>query len=802
MNLLEKAKVITTPTAYSEGKLHSVKPEIALGPELVTNGDFATDSDWLKQTGWTISGGTANCNGTINKSLFQTNVFTIGKKYKINFTISNVVGGLAARIWMATGPRIEVNSDGNYTTYWVADQLDLYITTLSTNTATYSIDNVSVKEDISADFDFTRNSSATRVGADGYIQDVQIIGGELVQNGDFEEIGSELVVNGSFATDSDWNKGTGWSISGGVSTANNVPNLQRLQNTGNAPSVIGSIYKYSIDVSNVSGFYSLYIYGVYALSTVNTEGTIEGYVTATSTNGAIFVAAASAGGLISATIDNVSVKEVGQNWTFATGWSMGDGKAVYNDVNTSKIYQNISLTQNNKYRIQFTISDASTYAQMWIANATGNIGYLGSGYVQYTNGTYVTDFVMPSNQTTLAVWSTTGGSSFKLDNVSVKEVTDDTNLPRINYENGIGHLLLEGQRTNLVTYSESFSNAYWTKTNATITANALTSPDGYANADSLIDNTTNAVHRINTGNINVTSANAYTLSFFVKKGYVNYVHVDFPSAEFGSKKAVFNIDNGTITSETTANSSKIESYVNGWYRCSITLTATSSGAFAKFYINPSTSSTVTSYIGTNSVSVYLWGAQIEQGTYPTSYIVSNSGSATTRIAETCNNAGNSNIIPSDEGVLYAEIAALANDGVGRAICLSDGTNSHRALLSYTPTTNELQAFHNNGVGIVNLFFVVSDVTNFHKLAFKYKLNDFALWIDGIEVATSFTGGVNIANTFNRLDFENASGTSDFYGKTRMVAVFPYLSNDELECLTGEGYGSFEAMALANNYTII
>ena len=117
----------------------------------------------------------------------------------------------------------------------------------------------------------------------------------------------ELVVNGDFATDTDWSKGTGWSISGGVSTANNVPNLQRLQNTGNAPSVIGSTYKYSIDVSNVSGFYSFYIFGVYALSTVNTEGTIEGYVTATSTNGAIFVAAASAGGLISATIDNVSV---------------------------------------------------------------------------------------------------------------------------------------------------------------------------------------------------------------------------------------------------------------------------------------------------------------------------------------------------------------------------------------------------------------------------------------------------------------------------------------------------------------
>ena len=116
-------------------------------PELITNGDFATDSDWSKQTGWTISGGKANSDGTINQSLFQTNVFTIGKSYKISFSISDVTGSLNARILMATGgPKIEVTSEGNYIIDWVADGAYLYITTLSTNLATYSIDNVSVKE--------------------------------------------------------------------------------------------------------------------------------------------------------------------------------------------------------------------------------------------------------------------------------------------------------------------------------------------------------------------------------------------------------------------------------------------------------------------------------------------------------------------------------------------------------------------------------------------------------------------------------------------------------------------------------
>jgi hypothetical protein len=74
-----------------------------------------------------------------------------------------------------------------------------------------------------------------------------------------------------------------------------------------------------------------------------------------------------------------------------------------------------------------------------------------------------------------------------------------------------------------------------------------------------------------------------------------------------------------------------------------------------------------------------------------------------------------------------------------------------------------------------------------------------LWIDGVEVNTSTSGAQPIG--LKELAFDDGSGLP-FYGKTRMVAVFPYLSNDELECLTGEGYASFEALAAAYNYTTI
>jgi hypothetical protein len=195
------------------------------------------------------------------------------------------------------------------------------------------------------------------------------------------------------------------------------------------------------------------------------------------------------------------------------------------------------------------------------------------------------------------------------------------------------------------------------------------------------------------------------------------------------------------------------------------------------------------------------GVQTEQGSYPTSYIVSNSGSTTTRLAETCNNAGNSDIIPSDEGVLYAEISALADDLTQRHIAISDGSDSDVVRINYHTTSNSIRGQVRAGGSIeASLTHIVPDIKDFHKVAISYKENDVKLYVDGVLILTETSA--SMPTGLGKLAFDNGNSINPFYGKTRMVAVFPYLSNDELECLTGEGYGSFEAMALANNYTII
>jgi hypothetical protein len=741
MNLLDKANIITTPTAYSEGKLHSVKPEIALGPELVVNGDFATDSDWTKGTGWSIGGGVAVKSSGTSSILFQSNIVESSKSYKLTFDVIRNSGFITSVFLGGVSDSTDIDESGSYTYYITSINQDV-LGFNADSTFNGSIDNVSVKEDISADFDFTRGSSATRVGEDGYIQDVQIIGGELVQNGDFEEIGSELITNGDFATDSDWAKGTGWTISGGKANANTTGDFINLYQ--NSIFIVGKTYKTTFTITDYTqGSIRLTQSGYDVSGFQNAVGTYTAYFTASQT--ALYMQGYQS---FIGSIDNVSVKEVGQNWSFGTGWSMGDGVVVGTSVSAQFMQQPFTFVSGKKYRTTCTITGTDTLTnnvsfRLPYDGNVANITYATKG----VDGVYTHEFVSTGGSNLYFGRIDTGTFTGTVDNVSVKEVTDDTNLPRINYENGIGHLLLEPQRTNLFTYSEAFDNAYWTKSLGTITANATTAPDGTLTAD-LFTKTSgvNTVSQVGRGAV-YTTTGAHTFSIYIKPNVGNNVLLRLDSAG-NSANFDFNFTTKTFAN-TGANaiSSSFDELPNGWFRLKVTGNVTSTGwslSACNFYYNP-----------TND-SMYLWGAQLEVGSYPTSYIVSNSGSATTRLAETCNNAGNSDIIPSDEGVLYAEIAALANDGTFRLIGVSDGTTTNRLYIGYRSSLNQIQcAVSVGGVEQTNMFDTISDVQSFVKVAIKYKTNDFALWINGVEVLTDTSGITFPANTLNTLTFEAA-----------------------------------------------
>ncbi len=109
--------------------------------------------------------------------------------------------------------------------------------------------------------------------------------------------------------------------------------------------------------------------------------------------------------------------------------------------------------------------------------------------------------------------------------------------------------------------------------------------------------------------------------------------------------------------------------------------------------------------------------------------------------------------------------------------------------------------YSGGVKQVDFNYTVTDVTDFNKVAVKYKENDFALWIDGVERATDTSGSAPVG--LDDLSFDLNSALP-YYGKVKALAVFDeVLENDELELLTGiTNYGSFNELAQANGYTII
>ena len=342
------------------------------------------------------------------------------------------------------------------------------------------------------------------------------------------------------------------------------------------------------------------------------------------------------------------------------------------------------------------------------------------------------------------------------DGLIFNETGNDT--PRIDFtDNTDGHLLLEPESRNLVPYSNEISlstgsTVSGTGSSTAVTDNYAISPDGTQNAARLV-----ATSATGTGKyalrdfiLSTSSVKSYTQSTYLKSNTGSDQKVSYYGRDTGVRGFI------TVTSE--------------WQRFELSGNSNTTNYYVYLGARPED--------GTDtSCDILVYGYQLEQLGYATSLIPTN-GSQVTRDAETCTGAGSSADFNSEEGVLYLEVAALADD-TSQQIGVYGGSITEQLRIEIANSVIKAQLF--NGSYQANMS-STQTVTNFNKVGFKWKVNDFALWINGTEVVTDNSGTTFSAATLDNINFSAQNGTSSA-AQAKVKALKVYKETDGIDLAT-------------------
>jgi hypothetical protein len=363
----------------------------------------------------------------------------------------------------------------------------------------------------------------------------------------------------------------------------------------------------------------------------------------------------------------------------------------------------------------------------------------------------------------------TGGTRVNKDGL-IEVVTN--NKPRIDFLNDSnGALLLEPNRSNIITYSEDFSQ--WSPQDITIVPNVVNSPYGINNATEIIEGVGTTQHRI-VRNITFLNSTEYTASVYVKRnvGLRNFAIISVLTGQ----RVYYDLTNGTVLS-TTLGSGTIESVGNGWFKCTVTGTSTStSGAF---YL--AMADVTETYTGDGTSSLYIWGCQNEQGSYATSYIPTQ-GSAVTRIADSCSQTPPSGIIGQTEGTMFIEFDA-EEDAPQNMNLINFNNSTQASVLIAKKTSGELRAqVFAGGSALVDINSAI--VSGKTKAAIAYKSGDSVLYVNGVGVSDSSTFTFN--GTLSDVIFPSHQAYFNYghkYSVNQALLFKTRLTNAELQSLT-------------------
>lgn len=435
--------------------------------------------------------------------------------------------------------------------------------------------------------------------------------------------------------------------------------------------------------------------------------------------------------------DYIQFAQSGDGGNYAN-FNIADG-TLGNSNSAFFIDRKIESVGNGWYRCSVTYSFSSN-SFVGIALIRSDVSsrydvYQGDG----ASGTYIQDAQVEQSLAATGYIETT-------TTTAKAGVLEDT--PRLDYSGGATEpsLLLEPQRSNLITYSEYLNGSIWSHNSSTATINADVSPSGHNDATSLYISLANAAVFSRAYFTNVANS-THIGSVFLKKveGAEVRLRISGTAASLDGS-AIFNLDNGTYRDAVGSVTPSIESVGNGWYRCSIGDLSGSGIATPSFRIDT---------LGAqNDTTVLVWGVVVEVGTYPTSYIPTN-GSAVTRGADDCSATGVSDVIGSTTGSGYVEFTTYNQENYGGIFEIINTSNLSQRLLIWVTSTDNQISLNVGNMGGVHINKNNVSIGK-HKAVFTYTTSKIKFFLDGEKVGettpSSLTGG------FNKVDFYHPQGT--------------------------------------------
>lgn len=500
-------------------------------------------------------------------------------------------------------------------------------------------------------------------------------------------------------------------------------------------------------------------------------------------------------------------------WTF-TKDSTFDGikqNISKSGINTFSVYAKKIDSSVNELVLRINVAGGNRIAIFDLSNGTKVSMTSDSSAVHYDiqkagNGWYRCSFVVSGTIANVDIrmdYNQTGTGSMLVQNAQLEEglvatpyietttapvyegLTD--NLPRIDYTGGTPSILLEPSRTNQVQNSEYYES--YATTSASISSNVATSLEGLSNAAELVEDSSNDNHFFRIPNLSWTSGNDVVFSIYLKENTRRYARLRF-DATGGNTRAwldlrtgvttlIDNTDNGVCTSTDVG---------NGWFRYEFKVTPSNTSAAGSVQIFTQSVESVlgslqTAYQGDGTSGIYVWGAQVEQGSYATSYIPTYGSSATRNVDNMQIASGISDLLPQGTGTMYVEATIVdAVDTESYLMRIEQANFSNTIFITRSTTGNLVVSYRNNNSTLFSI--QKNNVADTFKAAFAFESGNSVFYVNGERVGTSsvtYTPSVTYDDIRIGGFSANAANMSGLFSQGLVFKT--RLTNEELAALT-------------------